>query len=41
MLFIINFDQDVLWMLGDLFYLKLKKMIRILVVEFFFLKKRK
>lgn len=41
MLFIINFDQDVLWMLGYLFYLKLKKMIRILVVEFFFLKKRK
>ena len=33
MFFIINFDQDVLWMLGYLFYLKLKKMIRILVCQ--------
>ena len=33
MLFIINFGQDVLWMLGYLFYLKLKKMIIILVFQ--------
>ena len=37
----INFDQGVLWMLGYLFYPKMKKMIRILVVGSFFLKKKR